>query len=136
MVPLVMETGTSLSSCTGPLEAAGTPPAPWYGTPLAPPEAAAATMSALTIRPPGPLPATRAGSTPFSAASLRARGETLTRPAAARAGGTAGAFETAVGAGEEGASGEGTSGARAASGADAGRSGERRVGEEGERRGA
>src|SRR5688572_24612896 len=99
MAPRMFEIWTVFSSWIGPLakrlgvEAiadCGLRIADW----AAPPFFSNARMSARTMRPPGPEPWTRAGSMFFSAASLRASGEILTRSPSARAG--------ADGAGDDG----------------------------------
>src|ERR1700722_13326470 len=111
----MLETCTTLSSWMGPLAIPGETLAEASGAGFAPPPAAAARMSALTMRPPGPLPAIPAGLTPFSAATFRASGEILIRPPASGAGAGAGAgTEAGAGAGAGAGPGAGDAGAAAA----------------------
>ena len=65
--------------------------AAWEGCLVAEPEDAPST-SAFTIRPAGPVPDTFERSTPFSSATLRARGEAFTRPPSEDAWAGAGVF--------------------------------------------
>src|SRR5687767_6738831 len=79
----MFETWTVLSSWIGPRakrvegggRVEGAAVSPFFAAPFF----SAARMSTRTMRPPGPEPVTRDGSRPFSAASLRASGEILTR---------------------------------------------------------
>jgi hypothetical protein len=109
MTPRMVETATVRSCWMGPL-APTVPPAKEAPPPDLPAGLgflAAASISARTMRPPGPEPVIVEASTPFSAASFLARGEILTRSPEARAGAGAGAGAAAAGAGAAGAEGAG-----------------------------